>query len=285
MIASILRTYSLVPRGGPGFTCDDAGLALGPVVLAKKVRNVSGARQYKLLPLDGIADALRLAYGSTSDAVTERRCRGVVRVSQLLERGEDARARIYAVLIGFPEISPDGMIKLATAASLRKFNPDWEDEARVPAGSPDGGQWTSEGGDADPSAVTEVDFSEGFHDEVVDAWVKAFNDGGTPAVKAVGLRMVGTDGSIIGYPDILIRAPGLPVEAIEVKTGTAPTFTPNQVWYIPMLQVGNHLYSNDPRIGRLGLEPGQPLPPMDVYIIYAQGPGQEYQVSKLPLPY
>jgi hypothetical protein len=284
MKAPIFRTYSLVPRGGPGLTCDDAGLALGPVVLAKKICDVPGARRYKLLSLDGMVNALRLAYGSVSDAATERRCRGIVRVSQLLESGEDALARIYAVLIGFPEIPPDGMIKLAAAASLRKDNPDWEDEPRVPAGNPDGGQWTSEGDDADPSAVTEVDFSEGFHDEVVDAWVKAFNDSGTPAVKAVGLRMVGSDGSIIGYPDILIRAPGLPVEAIEVKTGAAPTFTPNQVWYLPMLQVGNHLYTNDPRIEKLGLQPGQPLPPMDVYIIHTAGPGEKYNVDRLPRP-
>jgi hypothetical protein len=92
-----------------------------------------------------MVNALRLAYGSVSDAVTERRCRGIVRVSQLLESGEDALARIYAVLLGFPEIAPDRMTKLAAIASLRKYNPDWEDEPRIPAGNPDGGQWTSDG--------------------------------------------------------------------------------------------------------------------------------------------
>jgi hypothetical protein len=145
MTVPIFRTYSLAPRGDPGLTCDDAGLALGPVVLARKVRHVSGARRYKLLSLDGMVDALRLAYGSISDAVTERRCRGIVRVSQLLESGEDALARIYAVLIGFPEIPQDGMTKLAAVASLRKYNPDWEDEPRIPAGNPDSGQWTTDG--------------------------------------------------------------------------------------------------------------------------------------------
>jgi hypothetical protein len=59
--------------------------------------------------------------------------------------GEDALARIYAVLIGFPEIAPDGMAKLAAVASLRKYNPDWEDEPRIPTGNPDGGQWTADG--------------------------------------------------------------------------------------------------------------------------------------------
>jgi hypothetical protein len=83
------------------------------------------------------------------DAVMERRCRGVVRVTQLLGAGADALARIYAVLLGFAEIAPDGMAKLAAVASLCKYNPAWEDEPRVPAGNPDGGQWTGDGGDAD----------------------------------------------------------------------------------------------------------------------------------------
>jgi hypothetical protein len=48
-------------------------------------------------------------------------------------------------LLGFPEIAPEGMAKLVHAADLRKDNPDWEDEPRVPAGNPDGGQWTTDG--------------------------------------------------------------------------------------------------------------------------------------------
>lgn len=56
--------------------------------------------------------------------------------------GDDALASIHAVLIGFPEIAPDGMAKLAVVASLRKYNPHWP---RVPAGDPDGVQWTGDG--------------------------------------------------------------------------------------------------------------------------------------------
>jgi hypothetical protein len=96
--------------------------------------------------------ALRLAYGPVADAVIERRCRGVVRAAQLLGTGADALACIYAVLIGFPEIAPKGMAKLEMAASLLKSNPDWEDEPRVPAGNPDGGQWTADGTNADGSS-------------------------------------------------------------------------------------------------------------------------------------
>lgn len=69
----------------------------------------------------------------------------------------------------------------------------------------------------DEPILTEIDFSDGFHDAVVDAWVKALNEAGTPAIKTVGLRLIDTDGLIVGYADILIRAPGLPVEAFAVR--------------------------------------------------------------------
>ncbi|HXQ49610.1 MAG TPA: hypothetical protein VN802_00825 [Stellaceae bacterium] len=75
----------------------------------------------------------------------ERRLRGLTHVAQLLNDGEEARARIHAVLLAFPEISPDGMAKLVRATELQKYNPDWPDEPRVPAGNPDGGQWTTDG--------------------------------------------------------------------------------------------------------------------------------------------
>jgi hypothetical protein len=149
MAGPIFRTYSLAPRGGPGLACDDEGLALGPVTLAKKVHDDAGGRRYRLLSLEDAIQALGLAYGQMPDPVIERRCRGLARVTQLLGTGSDALARIHAVLLGFPEIAPDGMAKLATVASLRKSNPGWEDEPRVPAGNPDGGQWTTDGDDGD----------------------------------------------------------------------------------------------------------------------------------------
>jgi hypothetical protein len=145
---------------------------------------------------------------------------------------------------------------------------------------------TAPGGGAigtDPN-LGDVDFSDGFHDAVVDAWVKALNEHGTPAVKTVGIRLIDTDGAVIGYPDILIHAPGMPVEAFEVKTGTAWDFTPNQKWYLPLLQAGGHLYSMDHRIEALGLVPGQVFPPIAVYVIEAPGPNQDYEVHQMP-PY
>ena len=205
------------------------------------------------------------------------------RIADALDRGELALAQIYGLRIQVSDLDEGQLGHVAAVSSLRKAGYD-PNEPRVPKGDPRGGQWTNGGNDAagDEPTYTEVDFSDGFHDEVVAAWVKAFNDSGATAVKVIGLRVTGTTGPVIGYPDILIRVPGLPVEAIEVKTGSAPTFTPNQAWYIPMLQFGNHLYSTDPRITELGLQPGQSLPPMNVYIIHAPGPGQKYQIDNFP---
>jgi len=64
-------------------------------------------------------------------------------VTQLLAAGGDAQARIQTVLLAALEIAPEGMAKLAHASALRKPNPDWPNQQRNPAGSREGGQWTS----------------------------------------------------------------------------------------------------------------------------------------------
>ena len=54
---------------------------------------------------------------------------------------------------------------------LVKDNPDWEDEPRVPAGNPDGGQWTDEGGDdvqVQPTAAR-MDETQARKERFVDA--------------------------------------------------------------------------------------------------------------------
>jgi len=38
LLDPFVRCYGLVQRGGPGLACDDNGLALGPIALAKTVR-------------------------------------------------------------------------------------------------------------------------------------------------------------------------------------------------------------------------------------------------------
>lgn len=160
-------------------------------------------------------------------------------------------------------------------------NPGWfAPVEHLPSGDPLGENTQ----DLDASAVTPVaDFSGGFHDVVVDAWITALNAAGTPAIKAPAIRMIGS-GAVVGFPDIIAKPPGLPAEVLEVKTGKFPTLTLNQAFYIPMLQLGGHIYSTDPRVTQVGLTPGVPFAPMIVIIIYAPAPGQPYGAEKLPGP-
>jgi Mannosyl-glycoprotein endo-beta-N-acetylglucosaminidase len=143
------RAYRLVPRGAAGLACDDDGVALGPVTLVEAASDPSGQRFYRLRPEAEVAQALRLAYGWAPDYI-ERCRRGLARVAQLLTAGEQAQACIHAVQLAFPEIAPEGMAKLAHAASVQKYNPNWAAEPRIPDG-PGGGDWTTDssgGGDA-----------------------------------------------------------------------------------------------------------------------------------------
>jgi hypothetical protein len=141
------RSFSLVPRGGPGLACDAEGVTLGPMALVEALGSPSGSRSYRVRPQPEVARALRLAYGDET-AEIERRRRGLARVAALLEAGEAVQAQIEAVLLALPEIAPDAMAKLAHAASLQKANPNWAEQPRNPAGSAEGGQWTSDGGGA-----------------------------------------------------------------------------------------------------------------------------------------
>ncbi len=152
----LIQTYSLANCGNPGLTCDDEGLSLGPAILAKVVRDAEGHRRYRLRPPEDMAQLLHLAYGPVPDRVMGRWCHGLARVVELLAAGEAARACIHAVLLGFPEIAHEGMAKLARAASLRKYGDAWEDEPRVPARNPDGGQWTSDGADVQVAAAGDL---------------------------------------------------------------------------------------------------------------------------------
>jgi hypothetical protein len=122
MSGAFFRTHCLVQRGGPGLSCDDEGLALGPITLAMKAQARNGRVRYQLLSPDGIGQVLRLAYGSMPEAEIERRHRAIARITQLLDEGAHVLARIYAVLMGFPEIAPDAMAKLAIAPPFQKYN-------------------------------------------------------------------------------------------------------------------------------------------------------------------
>lgn len=150
MTIAFARSYALVPRGGPGLACDEDGVALGPVPFVEAVTDRSGRRAYRMRPTSEVALALRLAYGADAEEI-ERCRRGLARVAELLTAGEPAQAGIRAVLLRLPEIAPDGMAKLMQAAELQKYNPNWADEPRNPADTPEGGEWTGDGEEGRPT--------------------------------------------------------------------------------------------------------------------------------------
>jgi hypothetical protein len=235
---------------------------------------------------------------------TAGKCGGLNVAARALSTGNIALAQIAALHLQLPDLptlekgagSPEAMARLAASlywSGLLKA--DWDPHKHPRTGEPPNRGWFATvsarptvppariGGSfrgVAPQPV--VDFSGGFHDAVVDAWVNTFRKAGIPVVRAPALRVIGPNPRVVGYPDLIIHAPGQPVEAIEVKTGANPPFTAAQQLYIPVLQHGGHIYTRDPRIRDVGLEPGKPFPPMEVYVIWARGPGLPYDVIKLP---
>ncbi len=300
----------------PVMTITEAGLVLGAgTVLAKRNGSFSlslAGDEERILALltvaygrmvdAGVIDYIRRAAAAYAEGETNL---ALIHLAYTgLSRLDDEKTASYRLFLadellnaGIPPrdlLSGCGLDPTALDLIKAGFNPD---EPRVPAGNPDGGQWTY--GEEDepalpvpvrsdsfnPDAIIPVaDFSGGFHDTVVQDWLDAWRDKGIPAIAGPGIRFIGPDGRVQGYPDVLIHEPGQAIEAYEVKTGANPTFTSQQMRYIPMLQVGGHVYSTDPRIADLGLTPGVPFPPMRVGVIYTPGPGQRYVVKFLPGP-
>jgi hypothetical protein len=138
--------YRLAPRGGAGLACDETGVALGATDLARVHLDAGGRRWCEVRPPGEIGRVLKAAYGPQPDAVVQRLHRGLNRTARWLEAGDLCHAGVEAVMLGFPDLTPTAMAKLAELADLEKRGAPWEDEPRVPAGQAGGGQWTTGGG-------------------------------------------------------------------------------------------------------------------------------------------
>lgn len=55
-------------------------------------------------------------------------------------------------MIGFPDLPSTAMTRLSVFADLEKGGTAWQNELRIPAGQPGGGQWTT-GGASDATAA------------------------------------------------------------------------------------------------------------------------------------
>jgi hypothetical protein len=250
-------------------SCDERGAFLGLIPLLRQLRDGAGRDVWTSRSDAELNRALSAGYGLPVDIASKSG--GLAAIVAALNRGDLAVAQIAAIHLRLPELplltkhigSAKSMETLAARlhrSGILKL--DWDPTQHPRAGSaPNPGWFTSvnhqrtSDGASNASGVVPipvVDFSGGFHHAVVKTWMDYFQKNGIPAVQATPIRVIGPDERVIGYPDMIVRLPGRPVEAIEVKTGSDPPLTPNQRWYIPMLQFGGHIYSNGSKNWRLG---------------------------------
>jgi hypothetical protein len=137
--------YRLVRRGEVGLVCDGNGVSLGGMLLVDVRRNAEGAAACAVRSLREIDRVLTLAFGAVSDAAMTRLHRGLCRVARWIEAGDFCLASIETVMLGIPDLTVDGVAKLAAVARFEKFGTGWENQSRVPAGQADGGRWTADG--------------------------------------------------------------------------------------------------------------------------------------------
>ena len=95
---------------------------------------------------------MNAAYGPQPEEVVLRLHRGLRRAAAAIEVGDLCLAGIETVLLGLPDLTPSALAKLAKFAEFEKGGTSWENQPRVPAGQPGGGEWTNEDGAGGASA-------------------------------------------------------------------------------------------------------------------------------------
>ena len=167
----------------PVITISDEGLVLGATVLAPMRRDACGT---PALAIGGGAEERILALLSAGygKAVGGRVLDNIRRASKYWSQGETHLASIELALTGLPYLddakyasfrlfladklladgfSPRELMRLSgidrAPLDVIKggYNPD---QPRVPAGNPDGGQWTSDGGETPPTTAAGVEFAD-----------------------------------------------------------------------------------------------------------------------------
>jgi hypothetical protein len=173
---------------------------------------------------------------------------------------------------------------------MYKYSPD---QPRVPAGNGrESGQWVGANSvdaatlvrsaqqNANDLPISDAAYQGDFHDTVRDHFVDILKKAGHTAIIEVPLTLAGVP-PITARLDILSRSPEGAIFGIEVKTGVDPTFTPLQMIVYPHVEAGGLVITLDPRVSALGLTPGVPLPHIDLYVLYASGPGATLDVHPM----
>jgi hypothetical protein len=126
----------------------------------------SGGR-YRVRASDDIAALLAAAYGGGINAA--RLMPGLRLVAEALQEGNLARAGIAVGHLQLGALDDDRLERLARTDSLLKRNFD-PNQPRVPAGNPDGGQWTGAGGgEGGTEAAGDSEAGSGASDEPGDS--------------------------------------------------------------------------------------------------------------------
>ncbi len=225
---------------------------------------------------------LRLAKEIRAPSEVGKRMDRLPSLCKALDKGDFALASIELVLMQLPAISNE-------PSNISKYRPD---QPRAPVGQSDGGQWTddassSQGYLADkvsPVGAQSPDFIDvayngAYHDQVVAWLAKAFSSQGVTTETNVPLTSI--DGKITAIADLMIKTPIVGnLFVIEVKTGNDPTYTISQAAIYPMASIGGHVFSASPKIAKFGFLPLQPLPPLQVDVVYA-APGEELSAEQL----
>jgi hypothetical protein len=108
--------------------------------------DAAGRRRCEVRPRQGLGQILSAAYGPQLEDVILRLHRGLSRAAKAIEAGNLCLAGIETVLLSLPDLTSSALAKLAEIAELEKGGTAWQNEPRVPAGQPDGGEWTTAGG-------------------------------------------------------------------------------------------------------------------------------------------
>ena len=142
MNVPLIREFKLGGRNGDGRHAyvNEEGAFIGPdVPLLEQDR----WGRFKPRMKDDLERLFKIGYGSPFD-LTSRMTR-LSYVAQALNKGEVGLASISLVLMELQPL-PSGFRAqaMAEADSLAKYNPNWREQPRLPAGNPSGGRWTSE---------------------------------------------------------------------------------------------------------------------------------------------
>lgn len=189
-------------------------------------------------------------------------------------------------------LSVERMLK-RSALIDRKFDPD---QPRLPAGSPEGGRWTSGGGagagsllddlaetqgavPADLARLFEAQYRGEYHDIVRDHYADLLRQTGQTVVTEVPLSMVANPAASARIDMIVVGAMGL--YGVEVKTGDNPSYTTMQVLVYPHVETGGLVTSFSTKAAELGLVPGLPFPPIPLYTLRVTNPGMEPDVFRM----